>query len=341
MSLVTADFSFNYYVDSFSVGNVDISSGGLSLINASDRFYFPAGILTGTDNIHVTITNDSLSAEIDVYHVAFNPMTEGWAVYYHYLSGDTLFPASSSPTTMTSVSEIFAVIHLSDDVIISDSINVIYVYPAIHLTDSVIVNDNLTLDFSVIHLTDIVKVNDVANVAFPLIHLVDFSVVNDTLNLIDLAPTAVAFSIKSKAITELSNMRFNGSVQFAGKTLFFNEHGIFEYFGATDNSEQPIPLSLKTGALNFGTQHLKLIPTSKVYVLANKQDGDLGLNVTVDDVTYGYLNSLQYDHFKTYRFGIGRGLRGNYWQFEILGSDVSRLMIDSIELEPQEIRRRA
>lgn len=316
----------------------------ITIFNQSDADQFPTGVLSGVDNIICSIdTGVGGFVVIDIGYLIYDegespPETATWLAVFTIISGDLgeggLFPLTSEAAAPTSIT-------WNESTTINDNWQITS-NAAVSWSENTSLTDNWQATTSTaVSWNESTTVIDSWIVGFAAASWNESITVSDGWKITDIAATGVAYSLASNAITELSNMRFNGSVNFNKKTLFFNEQGLFEYGGTTDDGEQSIPLSLKTGALNFGTQHLKLIPTTKVYVLANKTDGDLGLNVTVDDVTYNYLNSLQYDYFKTYRFGIGRGLRGVYWQFEISGSGVSRLMIDSIELEPQEIRRRA
>jgi hypothetical protein len=151
---------------------------------------------------------------------------------------------------------------------------------------------------------------------------------------------AVCFSPENKAITCLSHIPFTGSCQWMGKSLFINENGLYQYGGLTDDGDTIVP-SFKTAKMTQGTQHLKVIPTSKVYVNADKPVGKIELKVTADTSDFSYRSEIEHDGFRVYPFGLGRGLKFSTIQLELKGIDTGFLAIESIEFEPTTVRRRS
>lgn len=156
----------------------------------------------------------------------------------------------------------------------------------------------------------------------------------------------VTYSTENRSITTYSNFNFDGGCVFNGKTLLFNESGIFECGGNTDNGTAIVP-SLKTGFMDMvsgqngfiSTHKMKRIPTSRVLVMANKTLGSMTLNVTPDTNTYSYANAVQQTGFATFNIDIGRGIKYNKLQLELVANGCSSLDIESVSYEPTEIVR--
>lgn len=149
---------------------------------------------------------------------------------------------------------------------------------------------------------------------------------------------SVVYGLTSKAITEFTQFNFLGSVLFNGKTLLFNNQGLYEYGADTDDS-LPIPFLIKTSAFNLDSQHRKKLFTSKCYVTA-KKTGTLQLKVTVDNNSQTYENSTVKNEWANFDFKIGRGFDGVFWQFALSSDDIKQTFIDSLEVELTEIQRR-
>jgi len=157
---------------------------------------------------------------------------------------------------------------------------------------------------------------------------------------------AINLAVDNKSVTTFSNFNFTGSCQFNGKTLFINEQGLFEYGGLTDNGDTITP-SLKTGKMDsvmgrMGIEHsnkLKKIATSKVRVSCDKVGGALDLNVTADTNTYPYYQAVTHDGVATHNIPVGRGIKYNFIQLELVANGCSKLDIDSIDYDPKTIQR--
>lgn len=157
---------------------------------------------------------------------------------------------------------------------------------------------------------------------------------------------AINYALDNKTITTYSNFNFTGSCRFNGKTLFINDKGMFEHGGLTDNGAAIVP-SLKTGKMDMvmgqngvrHTQQLKKIPTSKVYVSADKTGGSLDLIVSPDTQSHLYNQAVLHDGFTAHAIKIGRQIKYNHMSIEIIGNGCSRLDIGSIRFNPAEITR--
>lgn len=153
--------------------------------------------------------------------------------------------------------------------------------------------------------------------------------------------TAVCVSTHNQAVFTYDNMPFVGACVFKGKTLFINASGLFEMGGITDNGVRVTP-SMETASMDSGSQQRKRLPTSKVYIDAEKQGGRIDLEVTVDEKTNHYHSGdREREAMANYPIKVGRGADGVRWKLKVSGNSCNRLSIGSIEFEPEVIRRRA
>jgi len=153
-----------------------------------------------------------------------------------------------------------------------------------------------------------------------------------------------AYGTETKAITNYSNFNFTGSCVFNGKTLLINDTGIFEYGGESDNGIA-IVASIKTGKMNgvmgrngvYPSNKIKRIPDAKIVIDCDKSGGEVTVNVTADEnAPLLYANAISHSGFATHRVPIGRGIKFNYVQLEVIGTGCAHLDISSIEYNPVE-----
>jgi hypothetical protein len=179
-------------------------------------------------------------------------------------------------------------------------------------------------------------------------HIIDAYeiVLTPWFDVLDKKYLGVTYSTENRSITTYSNFNFDGGCVFNGKTLLFNDAGIFEHGGDTDNGSAISP-SIKTGFMDvvsgqtglISTHKMKRIPKSKVLVMANKNSGNINLNVTADTNTYSYLNNVQQTGFATFNIDIGRGIKYNKLQLELVANGCTSLDIESVSFNPIEIVR--
>lgn len=164
-----------------------------------------------------------------------------------------------------------------------------------------------------------------------------------TLAVSNVKHLAIVQSTEHQAITTYSNFNFDYSCNFKGKTLFASSNGMFEYGGTTDNGTEIIA-KIKTDKSNKITgqsglvpsQNRKRIPTSKFYINMEKT-GDSVLKLTFnDDLPLEYPITNQKDGLQVYMRKIGRKQLYNSIQIEVEGFNI----LESIEFEPEEVRRR-
>ena len=156
----------------------------------------------------------------------------------------------------------------------------------------------------------------------------------------------LCYSPENQGVSTFSNFPFFGAATLNDKTLFINDTGLFEYGGMSDNGA-PIQPSLKTGKMNgvmgkngiVPSHHLKKIPDAKVWVSCQKAGGQLDLTVTADIAIYHYINAIPKDDYARYPVRIGRAIKYNFIQFDLIADGCSSLNIDSIDFDATEIQR--
>jgi len=234
---------------------------------------------------------------------------------YVYMSSDYVPKVSYFETVSDTL-------HLSGDISASDK-----------TLDRITVTDTLHLSGSIVQFlaVDYVTVSDMLHLSGDVFYR--------------LPSLGVTYSTENKSVSTFTNMAFDMSCNFKGKTLFINDTGLYEYGGNTDNGDAITP-SLKTDKSNkmpgqggmYNSQHRKRIPTSKVYINAESSRGDIKLHVTQDDVAINppYSENTAKKGLAVHSVKVGRGIDYVHLQLEVKNCDV----IESIEFEPEEIRRR-
>jgi len=158
---------------------------------------------------------------------------------------------------------------------------------------------------------------------------------------------AIAQNTENKAISVYNNFDFDGSCVFKGKTLLIKDTGLFQYGGNFDNGEY-IESSIKTGKMDYvmgkgglvSTQQNKVIPTSNINLGLEKVGGSVDLNVTADSETFNYNDDIERNGFGVIKIPVGRRIKYNKIQLEVASKNCDSLNIESIEFEPEVIKRR-
>lgn len=142
------------------------------------------------------------------------------------------------------------------------------------------------------------------------------------------------------------NMDTSASAQYEeyGFNSFFTRDGIFygvagngiyKLEGASDDGAE-ILSTIVLGKEKFGTRDKKRV--LNVYA-GLSSTGIMVLKVETDGATY-YYNARNSDtDLENQRFDIGRGLKGNYWQFTIINSSGCDFSLESIQYTPIELSR--
>ena len=119
----------------------------------------------------------------------------------------------------------------------------------------------------------------------------------------------------SSASTRYDSYGFNSFFALGGKHYGVRKDGVYLLEGA-DDAGQPITAGVALGKHDFGTQALKNLVA--VYVGVSSS-GKLLLRVGDGKNTYTYMSRRADAELRVQRFDPGRGLRTNYFTFDLVG----------------------
>ena len=146
---------------------------------------------------------------------------------------------------------------------------------------------------------------------------------------------AWAVNTATSASTRYDSYGFNSFASFGGKHYGAKADGVYLLEGVND-AGQPIASGVSLGHHDFGTQSLKHI--SAVHV-GLSSTGALFLKVGDGVNSYTYRARRTDPRMKVQRFDTGRGLRANYFTFD-LTSDSDAFELDSVRFEVLSSQRR-
>lgn len=139
----------------------------------------------------------------------------------------------------------------------------------------------------------------------------------------------------SQASTRYDSYGFNSFAAFGGKHFGARADGVYLLEGA-DDAGWPIASGVALGMHDFGTQALKHIDA--VYAGVSST-GTLFLKVGDGTKFYTYRARRKDDRMKVQRFDLGRGLRTNYFTFD-LTSEADAFELDSVTFNVLASQRR-
>jgi len=139
----------------------------------------------------------------------------------------------------------------------------------------------------------------------------------------------------SKAITRYERYGFNSFAALGGRHFGVRPDGVYLLEGA-DDAGRAITSGVALGQHDFGTQALKHLDA--VYAGVSST-GTLFLRVGVGKSQFTYRARRKDDHMKVQRFDTGRGLRSNYFTFE-LTSEADAFELDSVTFHVLPSQRR-
>lgn len=146
---------------------------------------------------------------------------------------------------------------------------------------------------------------------------------------------AWAVNTATNASSRYGSYGFNSFAAFGGKHYGARADGVYLLEGPNDTG-RPIASGASLGMQDFGTQALKHI--SAVYVGVSSQ-GCLFLKVGDGTNSYTYRARRNDPRMKVQRFDLGRGLRTNYFTFE-LTSEADAFELDSVTFNVLASQRR-
>lgn len=136
--------------------------------------------------------------------------------------------------------------------------------------------------------------------------------------------------------TRYEGYGFNSFAKFDGHYFGLRTDGIYLLEGDTDSGE-PIRASINFGSQSMGNDRLKGV--SNCYLGVSSTD-KLFLKVTTDTQEYVYVARSFSEQLKQQRVDIGRGLRANYFTFELYNQDGCDLELASVEFVVATTNRR-
>ena len=147
---------------------------------------------------------------------------------------------------------------------------------------------------------------------------------------------AYLLSPETNSVTNYNNYNFKGCTKFNSKYLFYNDTGLYEYGGSTDNGEL-IEAHITTAAFNFGSTNLKQVPS--VYLGTSNSD-KVYLKVSIDGkANCLYTLNKKTTGLQTQKVDIGKGMIGRYFQFELI-TKADTFDLESIDFYPIELKRK-
>lgn len=129
---------------------------------------------------------------------------------------------------------------------------------------------------------------------------------------------------------------FNSFAKIGKKYYGAASDGLYNLGGSTDNG-LPIEAAINLGKLDFGTQQLKRVQYAYVGVSSERK---MYLKVVVEGNEYVY-KARDFDtKVQTQRIDIGRGLRGTYFEFELMNSDGADFELSTVDFSELVLTRR-
>ena len=139
-----------------------------------------------------------------------------------------------------------------------------------------------------------------------------------------------------KASVGLDNYGFSGFGEHKGRYYGVKPDGIYALDGDTDNGAA-IESFISLGNRDFGTPKMKRV--SHAYIGA-ASDGTMVLRVITSGQEYLYEARNPTTDMAEQRIDIGKGLRGNYWNFELMNQNGENFDINTIKFMPVVLERR-
>lgn len=136
--------------------------------------------------------------------------------------------------------------------------------------------------------------------------------------------------------TRYDNYGFNSFAKIGAKYFGAKADGVFELAGATDAGDE-IPALVNLGKSDWGSSLKKNIDYCYLGVAS---DGKMVLKVIADGQTYLYTARNSSDGMSTQRVSLGRGLRANFYEFELQNAAGGAFELSRVEFTPIPLSRR-
>lgn len=148
--------------------------------------------------------------------------------------------------------------------------------------------------------------------------------------------TGIVVNTENFARSSYSGFDFNSLGSFNGSSFGAKDDGIYELVG-DDDAGTDIAAHITTGITDFGSSEEKRL--MRAY-LGLRNDGPIVLKTVVTDPSDGQRREYWYELTDTSagirqtRMKVGRGLKANYWQFELANKEGADFELDLLELVP-------
>lgn len=143
-------------------------------------------------------------------------------------------------------------------------------------------------------------------------------------------------NMENGASGQYDNYGFNSFFESDGKYYGVADDGIYELDGDDDNGAEILAL-IQAGKSDLGTPRQKRI--ENVYAGVSSE-GKLLLKVEADGQSYTYEARSSSETLENHRFDVGKGLRGNYYDFTLLNQNGDDFDLESISFEPVVLSRK-
>ena len=182
-----------------------------------------------------------------------------------------------------------------------------------------------------LQVTDTYEIQALLNAAMRTTVLAGFGV-----PVFDQASQVWALNTTTQASSMYEGYDFNSFGLLGGHYYGCKGDGLYRLEGA-DDAGTPIRASINFGLKDFGKSELKGITNAYIGVAS---DGAMVLKVSANGDDYFYSARANDTHRKTQRFDVGKGLRANYFELELLNTDGCDFDLSSIEFAAVTLSRR-
>lgn len=133
------------------------------------------------------------------------------------------------------------------------------------------------------------------------------------------------------AVWNYTNFAFDSMANFNGSVLLADQSGLYRLEGTRDLG-QIINLKVTSSALDFGTSNLKQIRQSYVGITTDGQTILVVKNDGRNESRYRLRKSTQFKDVQHMK--VGKGLKGHFWQFEIIDETGDEFELEFVEVFP-------
>ncbi|MBF0339455.1 MAG: hypothetical protein HQL95_00650 [Magnetococcales bacterium] len=154
----------------------------------------------------------------------------------------------------------------------------------------------------------------------------------------DAVYSGFVLNTKNLAVSEYANFRFNSITTWNGLVCMANSSGIFFMSDNNDDDGLKIQSMIRTGLMDFGSDHLKRIQEAFIGIRGN---GQMILKTITGDAKENWydLRVLRSNPGKN-RIKLGRGVSSLFWQFELQNTGGETFEMKELTLYPVALSRR-